>query len=332
MGLAPQEQAAQHSQVLQQLEAHRSGLSSTETQFLTESLHIFRGYCWTIDAIALYLLKQGVEPRPDTFQEAVAPYLEKILPRISEIMPEMAASHQLQSELLGYPVYQADGSMALRFDQNSDPHGRILSDLYDAVREQAAFKEQFRDVEIIMIAGHQGSGKDTLAEYLRDQHGFQLLGLSSIVSEVATVWGLDSTGTTDKIVTGQVFKEYFGPDILIQLGVAECIREGNKRIVIVGPRVIEEVHAAKELGAKVVAVKADADTQKDSQLRRQRIVHRAAEGNRPQDVEKFDEREAIESGRVNQILELADVSIINDYGTKEEFYTSAAEKLLPKQP
>src|SRR5688572_17265702 len=112
MGLAPQEQAAQHSQVLQQLEAHRSSLSSTETQFLTESLHIFRGYCWTIDAIALYLLKQGVEPRPDTFQEAVAPYLEKILPRISEIMPEMAASHQLQSELLGYPVYKSDGSMA----------------------------------------------------------------------------------------------------------------------------------------------------------------------------------------------------------------------------
>jgi dephospho-CoA kinase len=183
----------------------------------------------------------------------------------------------------------------------------VLSEALNELKRQKSQK-----AEIIMIAGHQGVGKGVIAQALGEK-GSHAITMSTNVRQTTDAWQLDSTSTIDKIISGQLLKEYFGLDILVRLGIFQSLAAGFNQLVIDGPRVLEEAQAVLVKGGILIGVVADLDPKIDAEIRKQRIIDRAEQDpNRVSDIAKFDAREAIEAANINSILSLANITLVNN--------------------
>ncbi|MEK7543800.1 MAG: hypothetical protein AAB557_02965 [Patescibacteria group bacterium] len=164
--------------------------------------------------------------------------------------------------------------------------------------------ELLNGTTLVMVAGQQGSGKDSLAPAFSSL-GFSGASMSVVVRDVTTAWGHDRSDTSEKITIGKQLKALLGQGILVPITVARMAAQGNKNIVMFGPRVMEEAEAVLDLGGTLIGVMTHADSNTDVQIRRARIVERAKEEpERAVDVIKFDEREGIEGEKIDRILGL----------------------------
>lgn len=178
----------------------------------------------------------------------------------------------------------------------------LLADLAAYEAEVRWVWGELGNTSLVVVAGHQASGKDSLAPVFEEM-GYTPITMSRFVRDAASAWQLDRNGTMDKIVTGQVLKEYFGDGILVSLGVVRGLREGKRRFVMFGPRLTGEVDEAIALGATLIGIAADSDPNTDREIRRARVAHRAAtDPSRATDVAGFDQREAIEGATIAEIL------------------------------
>lgn len=174
---------------------------------------------------------------------------------------------------------------------------------------------------IIGIVGSIASGKDTVADYLKDR-GFLSISLSDILRQIMKEEGIEVT-TANMTEYGNNLRETKGHSFLA-LRALEKI--GEQDAIVTSVRQVGEVLTLQER-PDFTLVKLDAPIE----IRLERLIKR----NRPGDVKDLEELKSIEakqadgtggSMNMNKCYEMATETIIND-GTFEELYKKA-DKLI----
>lgn len=288
-------------------------LSPEALFMMREASQATLGMLWVLQAAATIEWQAGLLSQDNVMDGLfLQSLLQKHQARLQELSGEIEAAVTLQMENMGYYHHVADPAggtgEAVFTHQPPTDAARSVSSMFIGYFSELAVEvvqnqELIKNMEIVMVAGHQGSGKGEVVKAM-EAAGYHVLSMSQIVREVVAAWGLRNTETIDKIVGGQLFKEYFGPGILVFLGLQYAASQGMSKVVIDGPRVMEEPQAVRDLGGVVVGIVNDPDYLKDVDIRRQRIEQRAlVDKNRAQDVVNFNKREDSEAGRVKGILE-----------------------------
>jgi dephospho-CoA kinase len=177
---------------------------------------------------------------------------------------------------------------------------------------------------IIGITGFTGSGKDTVADYLKDK-GFCYTSLSDVIREECIRRGL-STERDNLIRVGNELREKFGFEEIARRSLEEIKESKSDRFVVVSIRHPQEVDYLRQQGGlHLVTVEAPLE------LRYERNSKRG----RPEDsvsLEKFkeqEERERLGEGaqqQLNKVTLKADFRIDNS-GSLEDLYQQV-EKVL----
>jgi len=178
--------------------------------------------------------------------------------------------------------------------------------------------------KIVAICGLSGSGKDAVADYLKEK-GFEYTSLSDRIRAECALRKL-ATHRDNLIKVGNEIREKFGRDELAKRSWEKIKNSAGNKFVIVSLRHPDEVNfLKKQAGMKLIAVEASID------VRYQRNASRG----RAEDfvtLEKFKEQETRErSGSVNQqqldrVIAMADFKIDNS-GTLEELKEQVEEVL-----
>jgi len=179
---------------------------------------------------------------------------------------------------------------------------------------------------IIGITGLTGSGKDTVAEYLKAK-GFFYSSLSDRIREECAVRSLP-TDRDNLIAVGNDLREEFGHDVLAKKSLEKFIKEGIEKVILVSIRHPKEVEYLKsQSGFSLVAVETPIE------LRYKRNSQRG----RPEDTvsfEKFKEQEEKErfgseaQQQIDKVIAMADFRLENN-GTIEEL-NKQVEEILGK--
>jgi dephospho-CoA kinase len=171
---------------------------------------------------------------------------------------------------------------------------------------------------IIGLTGLAGSGKDTVARYLQERHGYKMLVFSDILVGEAKTRGMEPNKMNLSIL---------GDDLRKGMGNAALAKKLLDKIdpedsyVISGFRSPEEVYAIQNEVIDFCLIFIDAD--KSTRFKRRRPEDPQAEN----EFFERDERD-IENKGLGKVLEIADFTIVNN-GSVDELYKKV-EGLLVK--
>ncbi len=166
---------------------------------------------------------------------------------------------------------------------------------------------------VIGLVGETGSGKDTVAHYLKRKYGVRLLRFSQPLKKALKLF-FDMPSKADQAWLYQMFKERFGEKVL-HLGIKRFIEQHDKGIICInGLRMPEDIKLVRSFSPNyVIYVTAD------QKLRWQRTISRGEKEDDMQSFEDFKKFEATsETERaVPDIGRQADFTVHND-GTLDE--------------
>jgi dephospho-CoA kinase len=180
---------------------------------------------------------------------------------------------------------------------------------------------------ILGVTGLSGSGKDTVAEYLKSK-GFVTTSLSDRIREECGVRGLPLDRDT-LICVGNELRENFGLSVLAERSQKIIKNSENNKFVLTSIRHPKEVEFLKAQGNFWLL-----EIFVPLEIRFERIKSRLREGDQEITLEKFKEQEARElSGSEAQqqllkVMDLADFRIDNS-GSLEET-KKQVEEILEK--
>lgn len=173
-----------------------------------------------------------------------------------------------------------------------------------------------KETLVIGLVGETGSGKDTVADYLRDAYGAELTRFSDPIKKSLHLF-YDNPSKADQAWMYLAFKKRFGEDALHK-ALARHIEKTESNLVIVnGLRMpVDETFVHGINGSSIVYVTAD------QKLRWKRTIARYEKADDNQSLETFVQFEATtETERhVPAIGARADITISNE-GTLEELLT-----------
>ncbi|MDR2351200.1 MAG: AAA family ATPase [Endomicrobium sp.] len=167
---------------------------------------------------------------------------------------------------------------------------------------------------IIGLTGSYCSGKDTVADYISQRHGYKHFSLSDVIREMMKEAGLDST-RENLITFGTKLREEKGNGVLVKKVLEKAKDAGEYCITSI--RHSEEVN---ELRKRKDFVLINIDAPQD--VRFERMKKRKKHGD-PQTWEKFIELEKKESQtsgsgqQLRKTANMADVTFINDSNDME---------------
>ncbi len=177
------------------------------------------------------------------------------------------------------------------------------------------------------LSGTNASGKDLLAEYLRDEHGFLFSHTSDYIREEAEKrYGNVLRPTLFKV--GNELRQEGGAGILTQLGIDEFENNDDyENVVISSIRTIGEVGVIHGAGGKIVFIDAS------RKVRYQRMKKRMRDDDHI-DFTTFVEQEEAElfeshdpsKFNILGVKERADILLANE-GSVDEFMNSAKKAL-----
>lgn len=184
-------------------------------------------------------------------------------------------------------------------------------------------------MKIIGLSGTNGSGKDTIAHMLRDEHGWLFADATQMLGDELTRRGLSHERKNKADLSAEWRREY-GMAVIVDKAV-ELYHNGDYRGLIVGslrhPAEADKIH---ELGGTMLWIDAEPRIRYDriSQNDRGRVEDKKT-------YEQFlaeQEREMTPSGdeatlNVSAVRDRADVVILNNGGDIEAFKAEAQEKL-----
>ncbi len=275
---------------------------------------IRRGVSHICTAIALQIINGDMPPidhRIVTIMEALEYPLRRYL-STSKIIGSTKRSG----------LYQSFEGRTLAYAPQQMIYSILWSEFQTRMNEVRSYKERMKDVNVVTITGHQGSGKDALRP-LFERYGYKPLGGSDIVCDVATALGLDRNDTQIKIDVGWWMKLLLDNGVITDLAIVECLRQGKNNLANFGPRVKQE---AKGL---IIALITDINPEIDRQIRFTRVRNRAMEEPaRIQDVNSFDTRESQEYPIIAGIISKAKLLLVNNYPDKTTFLNAAEQQLL----
>jgi len=178
-------------------------------------------------------------------------------------------------------------------------------------------------IEVIGMAGMFASGKDTLADYLVEKHGYRHLSTGDMVREIAQ----EKHGSIERPVlfeTAKELRETEGPGAL----VIEALKKGQP-IVITGIRSLGEMNEIHKAGGIMVFVDAPLE------IRYERMRSRSRDKEHMLSIEEFAANEQKEwyGGPLDSDFNLRDIKqhadiIIDSSVPLEEFIASGTEAIF----
>jgi dephospho-CoA kinase len=174
---------------------------------------------------------------------------------------------------------------------------------------------------IIALIGEKLAGKDTVAEYLIEQHGAHHVKFSQILDEVLYVLNLEIS-RDNEIALVTALRSAFGNDVLMKSLVKKAKDTTVPIILINGVRYPEELESLKKLKAKLIYITAPLD------LRYQRFMRRKEKSDDAMQTEQEfkDQETAVTEKFIKELGKKADATILNT-GTQEELQ-GQVEKIL----
>ncbi len=182
-------------------------------------------------------------------------------------------------------------------------------------------------MKIVGLAGSHASGKDTVAHYLAEKHGFFHVSTGDIFREEA----MKRYGSIERPVLYKTANEIrgsrgHGAASQMALERFEKVKDQYKGLVVSGFRAIAEAQVVKDAGGAIIF------TDAPEQIRFERLRDRARAEEGDLSFEEFKKREDAENGGIDPafdisaIKSIADFVVVND-GSTEEFL-EAIDKAL----
>ncbi len=181
---------------------------------------------------------------------------------------------------------------------------------------------------IIGLVGETGSGKDTVAHYLKRRYDVQLLRFSQPLKKTLDLF-FNKSSKEDQSWLYTVFKERFGEDVLHQ-GVRRYVEQHDGIMCVNGMRMMKDLDFIRSFKNNyIIYVTAD------QELRWQRVVGRGEKSDDKQSLEDFKKFESTAETEKNipAIGAQADFTIKND-GTMDELLwqvDDAMKEILKKK-
>lgn len=143
-------------------------------------------------------------------------------------------------------------------------------------------------MKIIGVSGSFASGQDTLAQYLRDTHGFIWISTSDMVRKVS-MERHGSIERPDLFETATYLRRTRGGGVLADIGIEEFKTLGNNiGLVLSGIRSVGEMKTVLNAGGVMIY------TDADPELRYERMVMRQRDAESKLSKEDFLKREQAE--------------------------------------
>ncbi len=160
---------------------------------------------------------------------------------------------------------------------------------------------------IIGLLGETGSGKDTVAKYLKNNYGAKLMRFADPLKEALSIY-FDKLSKADQQWLYLVFKERFGEDILSRAMAKRIAENGSQLVVINGLRMPSDYDFVKNYpNSHVLYVTLDQKT------RWERVAERKEKTDDKisfEDFQKLDQQET--EIHIPEIGEKADKKIVNN--------------------
>jgi len=181
---------------------------------------------------------------------------------------------------------------------------------------------------IIGLVGETGSGKDTVAHYLKRRYDVQLLRFSLPLKKTLNLF-FNKSSKKDQAWLYSTFKKRFGEDVLHQ-GVRRYVEQHDGLMCVNGMRMMKDFDFIKSFeNSYIIYVTAD------QELRWKRVTTRGEKSDDRQSLDDFKEFEAntaTEKG-IPEIGAQADFTIKND-GTMDDLLwqvDDAMKEILAKK-
>lgn len=185
-------------------------------------------------------------------------------------------------------------------------------------------------MNIIGIAGTNGSGKDTVGQVLAEDYGWLSISVSDYLREEARKRGQPIEREVLRNISTE-WRKQFGLGVLVDKAVKEFKESGDKYagLVIIPMRNPGEAQRIKDLGGKLIWVDAE------PKIRYQRIYSRARS---PEDAKTFEQFLAEEQAEMDHsgdettlslsgVKAKADIFIENNSNNLEDFKTEVKTAL-----
>jgi dephospho-CoA kinase len=179
-------------------------------------------------------------------------------------------------------------------------------------------------MKIIGLSGTNGSGKDTVAEFLKEKYGYYVASATDMLEAELKKLGLP-TDRTHKRKLGNQWRREQGLGVIVQRAVDEARKAGYDKVVVGSLRNSGEADLVHELGGKVIWVDAD------PKIRYQRVVSgnrgRVEDNKTYAEFLKDEEAEMNEQGdtatlNMDEVKQQSDVFLENNYKSIDEFKAS----------
>ena len=159
---------------------------------------------------------------------------------------------------------------------------------------------------MVGLLGESGSGKDTVANYLKEKHGAQLMRFADPIKETLNIY-FEKSSREDQQWLYLQFKERFGSDVLGK-ALRKKVEASEGLIVINGLRMPDDYDFVKSFsGSQILYITAD------QKLRWERTVNRHEKSDDNISFEKFQEQEKVETEiHIPEIGVKADFTIRNE--------------------
>jgi len=160
---------------------------------------------------------------------------------------------------------------------------------------------------VIGLVGETGSGKDTVAEYLKENYSAKLMRFADPIKETLSLY-FDKLSKSDQQWLYLVFKERFGEDILSKAMAKRVEENGSKLVVINGLRMPSDYDFVKQYPNSYVLY-----ITLDQKTRWQRVTSRGEKTDDKISFEKFQELDKQETEiHISEVGAKADKEIINN--------------------
>jgi len=181
---------------------------------------------------------------------------------------------------------------------------------------------------IIGVTGWFASGKDTVADYLKEK-GFQSISLSDILREKLREEGIEVI-RENLLKKGNELRSKYGTGHLAELALKRIEIDGGKNWIIPSVRQVGEI---KELRKNKDFVLWEINAPLETRFERMRKRDKNGEDDAIDTIEEFKRREELEtSGKKNApqldlVIPMAD-TIVDNSGTFEELHKKIDELIL----